>query len=170
MRRQTVQQNSAKETKPKNLRIRYFRNEQNIGAALNFTRVFELSTRRCSMLVPATIFTHLNSWSVASTRLTEIRVHSSHTRTIMMDDRGQPLLFDQERNCYLDQHGQYLMTPVPSHVARAASPEMRFREVLWEMGWAMPLSGVIRREALLRTSGYGNYLAPTKLFWQSWLS
>jgi hypothetical protein len=87
----------------------------------------------------------------------------SHSRTVMIDERGLPLLFDRGQNCYLDHHGHYLMTPVPPHTARAASPEMRFREVLWEMGWALPLSGVIRSETLLRTSGYGNYFGADKV-------
>ncbi len=40
---------------------------------------------------------------------------------------------------------------------------MRFREVLWNMGWCLPLSGIIRREALLRTSLYGNYSGADKV-------
>ena len=148
----------------KNSRIHYFRNEQNIGAALNFTRVLELSSAplfhagACDDLYAPEF---LERCVDALDR--EPSAVLSHSRTIMVDDRGQPLLFDRERNCYLDEHGQYLMTPVPSHIARAASPEMRFREVLWEMGWAIPLSGVIRREALLRTSGYGNYFGADKV-------
>ena len=31
------------------------------------------------------------------------------------------------------------------------------------MGWALPLSGVIRSEALLRTSGHGNYYGADKV-------
>jgi glycosyltransferase involved in cell wall biosynthesis len=148
----------------KDPRVRYFRNEQNIGAALNFNRVFELSSAAffhagaCDDLyAPGFLERCADALSRDSSAVL------SHTRTIMVDDRGQPLLFDRDRNCYLDHHGQYLMTPVPPYIARAASPEMRFREVLWEMGWALPLSGLIRREALLRTSGYGNYFGADKV-------
>ena len=148
----------------KDPRVRYFRNEQNIGGALNFTRVFELSSAplfhagSCDDLyAPEFLERCVDALDRDSSAVL------SHTRTIMIDDRGQPLLFDRERNCYLDHDGQYLMTPVPSHIGRAASPEMRFREVLWDMGWALPLSGVIRSEALLRTSGYGNYFGADKV-------
>jgi glycosyltransferase involved in cell wall biosynthesis len=148
----------------KDSRVRYFRNEQNIGAALNFTRVFDLSSAplfhagACDDLyAPEFLERCVDALARDSSAVL------SHTRTIMVDDRGQPLLFDRERNCYLDQHGQFLMAPVPSHIGRAASPEMRFREVLWEMGWAIPLSGVIRSEALRRTSGYGNYFGADKV-------
>ena len=40
---------------------------------------------------------------------------------------------------------------------------MRFRQVLWEMGWAVPLSGVIRKETLLRTSLYATYYGADKV-------
>jgi hypothetical protein len=55
------------------------------------------------------------------------------------------------------------MRPQRPHIAEAVSPETRFREVLWLMGWSLPLSGVIRREALLRTSLYGSYSGADKV-------
>jgi glycosyltransferase involved in cell wall biosynthesis len=148
----------------KDPRVRYFRNEQNIGGALNFTRVFELSS--------APLFHAGACDDLYAPQFLERCVDAldrdpsavlSHTRTVMIDERGRPLPFDRERNCYLDHNGRYLMTPVPPHIARSTSPEMRFREVLWEMGWALPLSGLIRSEALLRTSGYGNYFGADKV-------
>jgi glycosyltransferase involved in cell wall biosynthesis len=148
----------------KDSRVRYFRNEQNIGGALNFTRVFELSSAplfhagSCDDLYAPTF---LERCIEALDR--DSSAILSHTRTIMIDDRGQPLRFDHTRNCYLDHDGQYLMTPVPPHVGRAARPEMRFRDVLWDMGWALPLSGLIRSEALRKTSGYGNYFGADKV-------
>jgi hypothetical protein len=148
----------------KDPRIRYSRNVRNIGAALNFNRVVKLSR---APLFHAGACDDLYAPEFLGRCVEALYRDSSavlsHTRTIMVDERGQPLLFDRERNCYLGKDGQYLMTPVPSHIGRAASPEMRFREVLWEMGWAIPLSGVIRSEALLRTSGYGNYFGADKV-------
>ena len=55
------------------------------------------------------------------------------------------------------------MQPQPPHIAESASPARRFRDVLWEMGWALPLSGIVRRDALLRASLYGNYSGADKV-------
>jgi glycosyltransferase involved in cell wall biosynthesis len=148
----------------KDPRISYFCNDENIGGALNFRRVFELSRGP---------YFHAGSCDdLYHPQFLERCVHAlerdssvvlSYARTTMIDDFGQPLFFDRDRNCYIDHHGQFVLTPVPPHVGRADSPEMRFREVLWEMGWALPLSGLIRREALLRTSPYGNYFGADKV-------
>jgi hypothetical protein len=93
----------------------------------------------------------------------------SHARTTLIGDGGEPLLFDEEQDCYVDSYGNArgasgdVMRAQPYHVGEAACPERRFREVLWVMGWSLPLSGVIRRQALLRTSLYGNYSGADKV-------
>jgi glycosyltransferase involved in cell wall biosynthesis len=148
----------------KDKRIRYVRNEQNIGAALNFNRVVELSGAplfhggACDDLY-APLF--LERCVNALDR--DPGLVLTYSRTMMIDEKGQPLLFDRHRNCYLDSFGDFLMEPIPPHIAGFDRPEIRFRQVLWEMGWALPLSGVIRKDALLRTSLYGNYYGADKV-------
>ncbi|MCG8593817.1 MAG: glycosyltransferase [Kiloniellales bacterium] len=154
----------------KDYRVRYFRNARNIGAARNFNRVFELSRaplfhggacddlyepqflERCLGVLdrdPGTVL--------------------SHTRTKLIGDRGERLRFDRKRGCYIDSYGGArgtsgdLMRPQRPHIAEAGRPERRFREVLWLMGWALPLSGVIRRDALLTTSLYATYSGADKV-------
>ena len=148
----------------KDERIRYVRNERNIGAALNFNRVVELSQ--------APLFHGGACDDLYAPRFLERCVAAlerdrglvlSYPRTTMIDETGQPLLFDRERHCYLDSFGDFLMKPVPPHVAGSDRPEIRFRQVLWEMGWALPLSGVIRKETLLKTSLYSNYYGADKV-------
>ena len=148
----------------KDPRIRYFRNDQNIGGALNFNRVFELA---CAPLFHAGACDDLYQPRFLERCVDALERDPGlvlcYTRTTMIDDLGQPLLFDRRRNCYVDDHGAFVMTPVPNHVAGSAKPETRFREVLWEMGWAIPLSGLVRSEALLRASPYGNYFGADKV-------
>jgi glycosyltransferase involved in cell wall biosynthesis len=148
----------------KDHRVCYFRNDQNIGAALNFNRLVELCRAplfhggACDDLYHPLF---LERCVEALDRDSGLVL--SYTGTKMIDEQGQPLLFDRERDCYLDVYGDFLNRPVPYHIGTAASPAKRFREVLWPMGWALPLSGVIRREALLGTSLYQNYYGADKV-------
>jgi glycosyltransferase involved in cell wall biosynthesis len=148
----------------KDRRVHYFRNDQNIGAALNFNRVVELCGAplfhggACDDLYHPMF---LECCVGALERHPNLVL--SYARTTMIDEEGQSLLFDKERNCYLDSYGDFLMTPVPSHIGEAARAETRFRQVLWEMGWSLPLMGVIRKEPLLRTSLYGTYYGADKV-------
>jgi glycosyltransferase involved in cell wall biosynthesis len=148
----------------KDRRIRYVRNERNIGAALNFNRTVELARApffhggACDDLyAPSFLERCLDALH------RDPGLVLSYSRTTMIDEKGQPLLFDRDRNCYLDGFGDFLMKPVPPHMAGVDRPEARFRQVLWEMGWALPLSGVIRKDALLRTSLYSNYYGADKV-------
>ena len=53
--------------------------------------------------------------------------------------------------------------PDPNHVAEAAEPEVRFRDVLSHVWWCFQCFGVVRRDALLRTSRHGNYWGADKV-------
>ena len=93
----------------------------------------------------------------------------SHARTRLVGDQGEPLAFDRERNCYIDSYGGDrgtsgdVMRPQPWHIGEAASPALRFRDVIWLMGWSLPLSGVIRAEALRATALYATYSGADKV-------
>ena len=148
----------------KDPRIRYFRNDRNIGAAPNFNRVVELAAAplvHCGACDDLYHPRFLERCVEALAR--DPGLVLSYPRTTMIDESGTPMLFDRERNCFLDSYGDFLMTPVPAYIATGASPETRFRDVLWPMGWCLPLSGVIRKAALLRTSLYRNYYGADKV-------
>ena len=57
----------------KDHRVRYFRNDNNIGAARNFNRTVELFDSLSSTAGPATISIILCAWSVASIPSAKIR-------------------------------------------------------------------------------------------------
>ncbi len=151
-------------------RILYFRNERNIGAAPNFNRVLELC---CAPLFHGGAHDDLYhprflERCVAALEL-DPGVVLSHVRTQLVGDHGEPLRFDPAQNCYIDSYGGTrgtsgdVMRPQPFHIAEAASPAVRFRDVIWQMGWSLPLSGVIRRDALLATGLYHNYSGADKV-------
>jgi glycosyltransferase involved in cell wall biosynthesis len=148
----------------KDARIRYSRNARNIGGAPNFKRVVKLSR---APLVHGGTCDALYEPSFLARCVDALErdpgVVLSHTRTKRIGDKGELLLFDGKRAGYVDRYGHlkgtsgYVMRPKPSHIGQSANPETRFREVLWCMDWSLPLSGVIRKKALLRTSRYGKY-------------
>jgi glycosyltransferase involved in cell wall biosynthesis len=154
----------------KNSRVHYFRNDRNIGAAPNFNRVVELSR---APFFHGGAYDDLYEPSFLERCVDALErdpgVVLSHARTKLIGDNGEPLIFDRERDCYIDSYGRSrgtsgdVMRPQPYHIGEAASPEVRFREVLWVMGWSLPLSGVIRTDALRRTSLYGNYSGADKV-------
>jgi hypothetical protein len=148
----------------KDSRIRYSRNARNIGGAPNFKRVVKLSRAplfhggACHALYGPSFLARC-----VDALERDPGVVLSHTRTKLIGDEGELLLFDRKRACHVDRYGHLkgtsgdLMRPQPSHIGQSANPETRFREVLWCMGWSLPLSGVIRKKALLKTSHYGKY-------------
>ena len=145
-------------------RIRYSRNSQNIGAAGNFNRVVELAR--------APLFHGGACDDLYHPRFLERCVAAfagdpglvlSYARTRMIDEQDRPLPFDEKRNCVIDSYGDVLMSPPPAYIGTAPSPERRFREVLWPMGWSLPLCGVIRRAELLKTSLYHDYYGADKV-------
>ena len=90
----------------KDPRIRYYRNDQNIGGALNFNRVFELSRAplfHCGACDDLYEPLFLERCVDALDR--DAGVVLSHARTKMIGEKGEPLLFDPERNCYIGSYG-----------------------------------------------------------------
>ena len=145
-------------------RVRYFRNARNVGAARNFNRCVELAR--------APLFHGGACDDLYAPRFFERCVDAlerdpgmvlSYPRTRMIDEDGQPLTFDRERNRWIDRYGEVPMSPPSAHIGTAASSERRFREVLWPMGWSLPLCGVIRKAALLETALYRNYYGADKV-------
>jgi glycosyltransferase involved in cell wall biosynthesis len=148
----------------KDARIHYHRNDQNVGAAINHNRAFELSS--------APLFHCGACDDLYEPQFLERCIEAldqdpgavlSYPRVKMIGDHGEPLLRDRERGCYIDSYGDLVRRPEPSHIGGAGSPEMRFREVLWVLVWCLPLSGVIRRQALLKTSLFREYFGADKV-------
>ena len=149
----------------KDPRIRYFRSEQNRGAAWNFNRAFELST--------APLFKWAACDDLHEERFLERCVEVldrdpsvvlSHTYYKMIDERGAALEYDPNHDRFVGGDGRPVPRADRNHIAEAAEPEARFRDLLTHMWWCVPSFGVIRRDAFLRTSGHGDYWGADKVF------
>jgi glycosyltransferase involved in cell wall biosynthesis len=117
-------------------RIRYYRNEKNIGACGNFNRVFELSRGEffkwaCHDDVhsPAFLKRCMEAMEKASATVALVT-----PKTEMIDEAGN--ILNQSDEC-LD--------------ARQARPHQRLRHVLQNLTWARAQFGLIRASVLKRT-------------------
>ncbi len=148
----------------KDARIRYFRSEQNQGAAWNFNRAFELSS--------APLFKWAACDDLHEPRFLECcvgglankpRVVLSHTYVKMIDESGRALRYDHHGDCFVDSAGKPVPRPDRDHIAEAAEPEVRFGDVLTHIWWCDQSFGVMRRNAFLKTSRHGNYWGADKV-------
>jgi glycosyltransferase involved in cell wall biosynthesis len=149
----------------KDPRVRYFKSEQNRGAAWNFNRAFELST--------APLFKWAACDDLHEERFLERCVEVldrdgsvvlSHTYCTMIDERGAALQYDHTRDRFVGGDGRPIPRADRNHIAEAAEPEVRFRDLLTHMWWCVPSFGVMRRDAFLKTSDHGDYWGADKVF------
>jgi glycosyltransferase involved in cell wall biosynthesis len=149
----------------KDARVRYFRSDQNLGAAWNFNRAFELSS--------APLFKWAACDDLHEQRFLERCVDVlyrdpavvlSHTYAKMIDRKGEALKYDPQQARFIDSDGRFAPKADRNHIAEAAEPEVRFRDLLSHMWWCVPSFGVIRRDAFLKTSRHGDYWGADKVF------
>jgi glycosyltransferase involved in cell wall biosynthesis len=149
----------------KDSRVRYFRNERNLGAAWNHNRVFELSSAPLLKWAACDdLHEPLFLERCVDAMHDDPGIVLTHTYVKMIDERGEALRFDSERHCFIDSSGAPVPLPDRKHIAEAVEPEVRFRDVLSHAWWCVQCFGVIRRDAFLRTSGHGNYWGADKVF------
>lgn len=121
-------------------RIRYYRNETNLGAIKNFNRVFGLSNGEYFMWAAADDLWHPSFISRCVSVIEEDRnVVLVYSRTMLIDSCG----------CSLG------LTPDQIDTRGLASAE-RYGQIIWNMGWSNMVYGVIRSEVLAGTGKFGN--------------
>jgi glycosyltransferase involved in cell wall biosynthesis len=146
-------------------RIRYSRNETNVGAAPNYNRVFQLADRtpyfkwaahddlygatyleKCVAALdadPGVVLAHTIVDVVDETGQGSIQEHASYRRGVV--------------ESYTDSQGRPGWMMGPLHLAEQADPARRFSELLNQMIACFPIFGVIRSEALRCTALHQSY-------------
>jgi glycosyltransferase involved in cell wall biosynthesis len=120
----------------KDLRIRYYRNEKNIGASGNFNRLVELARGEFFKWAP------------------HDDIHSpGFLRQCMeiMDRAPATVALVTPRAEVIDEHGHILNMVVESLDARQPRPHQRIEHVVRSVRWATALFGVIRTDVLRKT-------------------
>lgn len=133
-------------------RIRYHRNERNLGAIPNFNRTFALSS---APLFKWTAHDDLYeaAYLEACVSLLEHHPHAvlAHSATRFIDEKGAAFPVDPETDGFVDPKTQVLQFPDSPAIADHPSPVERFRQVLAHARWGSHMFGLMRRNALART-------------------
>lgn len=124
-------------------RIRYYRNEQNIGAAPNFNRTFELAT--------GTYF----KWAAADDMLAPTFLE----KCVAVLDADTSVVVAYPWTQYIDQHGNNLAVSPHNGKHRADSSQVaaRFHDLINYDHYCHQVFGLIRVSALRNTGLIGGY-------------
>lgn len=124
-------------------RVRYFRNKQNVGAAKNYNRVFELTR--------AEYFKWATADDLCRPDYLEqcVRILDEHDDVVLCFGRSQTI----------DEHGAKLDCYESGIHLRSDYATGRFLQVRYSLGKCDPLCGLHRADALRRTQLIGTYIA-----------
>jgi glycosyltransferase involved in cell wall biosynthesis len=145
-------------------RIRYSRNETNIGAARNFNRAFELSR--------GSYFAWFAYDDLYDDRYLELcvkvldedaGVSLCHSRVGLIDESGAPIATTgPDRKIGPD--GRPVRHSDKYHIAESPRIEERFKDVLHNVSWCLQVFGLLRTENLRQTGLQRNYYGADKVF------
>lgn len=127
-------------------RIRYYRNETNMGAAKNYSRVFQLSSGEYFKWLPAD----------------DLIAPEYLERCVEALDREPTAVLAYPWVEVIDENGEAFPDPKPDgqHIDWASGAADRFRQLVDESHWEMQfVFGLIRSSVLRRTRLIGSFLA-----------
>jgi glycosyltransferase involved in cell wall biosynthesis len=133
-------------------RIRYHRNETNLGAIPNYNKAFALSASPLFKWAADDDLYHPEYLESCIRILDEdYQVVLAHSKTSFVDESGAEFPVDAMTGCYVDPRVGISRTPDSPSVADNPYPLVRFRQVLSGALWGTHMFGVVRREALEKT-------------------
>ena len=139
-------------------RIRYHRNEKNLGAIPNYNRAFELSRLPLFKWAADDDLYHPHYLDTCVGILDENPdVILAHSRTAFVDDRGGSFAVDPATGNYVDPRTGIAQTADSPMIADSSIPIVRFWQVLSRARWGTHMFGVMRREMLQKTRLVPNF-------------
>jgi glycosyltransferase involved in cell wall biosynthesis len=129
-------------------RIRYFRNETNLGAARNFNLTVERASGEYF------------KWAAADDRI-EPEFLAMSVKALQRDPSA---VLCQSQVKVIDEYGDEITKfQYPEGHASSTVPSRRFRDALSQDRWDFEVFGLIRTSALRRTRLLGNYIASDRI-------
>lgn len=140
-------------------RIRAYRNERNLGAAANFKRVFELSSRNEFFRWAASDDLCLPKYLESCIGLLDMFPDAvlAHSATAFIDENGKTFPIDASTCHYRDPMTGVSQQADSPLVGDRSAAVLRFWQVLSQARWGTHMFGVMRRPALERTSLLRNF-------------
>ena len=133
-------------------RIRYHRNEKNLGAIPNFNRVFELSRLPLFKWAAHDDLYHPRYLETCVRILDEDPdVILAHSKTAFVDDRGEPFPVDPATGRYVDPRTGVAPNGGQPNDSRQPSRYLAFLAGSVTRRWGTHMFGVMRREMLQKT-------------------
>jgi glycosyltransferase involved in cell wall biosynthesis len=135
-------------------RVRYVRQERNLGANANYNAVVAAARGELFRWAAADDLV-LPEFLAEVVSLLDSRADAvlAHTAAVLIDDDGEPLRRDGDR--FVTRHGVSYHAPDEVGSARRLAdprPSVRYRDVLLHSRWCFEMFGVVRREVLLTTA------------------
>jgi glycosyltransferase involved in cell wall biosynthesis len=139
-------------------RLKVVRNPRNIGAAPNWNRVFHLSTGRYFKWATYDDM-HEPTYIERTVEILDRDpgIVLCQTMTRLIDEDGQDLPRAPGTGHYMDRNGNLRYGPPPAGRARSADPVERFRDIFLHTVRCFDIFGLMRAEALARTSLHRSY-------------
>jgi glycosyltransferase involved in cell wall biosynthesis len=139
-------------------RIRYVRNQTNLGAIANFNRTFELSAAPLFKWA-AHDDLHRGCYLESCVRLLDEDplVILAHSGTVFIGDDGQAFPLEIDTGTYVDPKTGARQQPDSPTIGDSPIAVERFRQVLSRARWGTHMFGIIRREALRQTRLLPNF-------------
>jgi glycosyltransferase involved in cell wall biosynthesis len=139
-------------------RIHHVRNDRNLGAVANFNRVFELTTAPLFKWAAHDDLYRADYLNVCVRLIDEgPGVVLAHTGTAFIDDTGAHLPFEQATGSFVDPGSGRRYWPDSPSIGDTPVATRRLWHVLTRARWGTHMFGVVRREALQRTSLLPNF-------------
>jgi glycosyltransferase involved in cell wall biosynthesis len=137
----------------KDARIQYHRCPENLGAAPNFNRVFALSNSDLFKWIAADDRYQPTYLQECIARLDDRSFVLAHSQTAVIDSRGQSIEKDSSGTDLLD----------PPRRLDSAIPSVRFAEIVLRTHWCFEIFGVMRSEAVARSSRHMSFYGSDKV-------
>src|SRR3989441_5670759 len=132
----------------KDSRVRYARNEKNLGAGRNFRRAFELCTGAYFR------------WAAAD----DLSAPQSLARCVEVLDQEPAVVLAYPKTRVIDEHGRVLSDYDDRLHLQSPRPSERFRQVLARLARNNAAYGLMRADVLKRTGLLGDFLSSDVVF------
>lgn len=128
----------------KDKRVRFYRNDTNLGAITNFDRVLALSSGKYFMWAGSHDLWHPTFVS----------------RCVSILEMDNDVCLAYSRTMLIDQNDTFLYIMSDQVDTRGMAPAQRYKYLLFNLDWCNMIYGVIRRDVLLQTGAFRNVFSP----------